>query len=163
MILYVPEDFATYKAAEQDLGEGEDAFSIGMSAKQGYNIYQAVGRAEGLGAFKDQEVRKLGEAVGKARAATVGRVSSFQPRGYENATPDGRPFDNRAHSFSLLTAAESLPPFILKEEYDGSRKDTISANTFEGLRLHHLPALQLREQRQLLQPRVPQLSGEPTD
>eukprot|EP01043_Picozoa_sp_COSAG02_P036071 COSAG02_NODE_2621_length_8402_cov_12.631218_8_plen_309_part_00 len=31
-----------------------------------------------------------------------------------------------------LTAAESLPPFVLKEEYDGSRKDTISANTFEG-------------------------------
>jgi hypothetical protein len=46
-----------------------------------------------------------------------------------------RDIDNRAHAFSLLTAAESLPPFVLKDEYDGSRKDGMTKNTFEGYAL----------------------------
>ena len=49
-----------------------------------------------------------------------------------------RDIDNRAHAFSLLTAAESLPPFVLKDEYDGSRTDGVTKNTFEG---HPLDAM----------------------
>ena len=43
-----------------------------------------------------------------------------------------RDIDSSAHAFSLLTAAESLPPFLLKNEYDGSQGALITTNTFEG-------------------------------
>jgi len=46
-----------------------------------------------------------------------------------------RDLSNRAHVFSLLTAAESVPPFVLKEEYDGSRATEVTTNTFEGYNL----------------------------
>ena len=46
-----------------------------------------------------------------------------------------RDIDSSAHAFSLLTAAESLPPFLLKNEYDGSQGALITTNTFEGYNL----------------------------
>ena len=47
-----------------------------------------------------------------------------------------RDIDSSAHAFSLLTAAESLPPFLLKNEYDGSQGGLITTNTFEGYALN---------------------------
>ena len=81
------------QAAEQDLGKGQDAFSIGMSAKQGYKIYQAVSKAGGVGAYGAQEGAKLMSAVGPgakrlgsaavdlggALAERVGLTSGFTP------------------------------------------------------------------------------------
>ena len=77
------------QAAEQDLGKGQDAFSIGMSAKQGYKIYQAVSKAGGLGAYGLQEGAKLGTGakrlvtpavdLGGALAERVGLTSGFTP------------------------------------------------------------------------------------
>ena len=54
---------------------------------------------------------------------------------YNDTSVFPRDLSNRAHVFSLLTGAESLPPFVLKEEYDGSRKTDVTANTFEGYNL----------------------------
>ena len=46
-----------------------------------------------------------------------------------------RDIDSHAHVFALLHAAEGLPPFVLKEEFDGTRSNQITANTFEGYAL----------------------------
>ena len=42
-----------------------------------------------------------------------------------------RDLENQAHIYSLLTAAEGLPPFITKEEWDGSRAGAVTTNKFE--------------------------------
>lgn len=42
-----------------------------------------------------------------------------------------RDLDNQAHLYSLLTAAEGVPPFIVKEEWDGSRVTTVTTKKFE--------------------------------
>ena len=42
-----------------------------------------------------------------------------------------RDLENQAHIYSLLTAAEGLPPFITKEEWDGSRAGAVTTKKFE--------------------------------
>ena len=43
-----------------------------------------------------------------------------------------RPIENSALMFNHLQACEGVPPFITKQEWDGTRADGISADTVEG-------------------------------
>ena len=81
------------QSAEEDIGEGKDAFSVGMSLKQGYALYKAVGEAGGVEAYGAQEGAKLKSVVGTgakrlgsgavdlggALAERVGLTSGFTP------------------------------------------------------------------------------------
>ena len=47
-----------------------------------------------------------------------------------------RPIKSTAELFSFVQASEGVPPFILKEEWDGTRSTSVTADTLEGYALN---------------------------
>ena len=86
----------------------------------------AVGKSKGKGSADNS-----GDLLSQFPASDIEMQLKYNDR---NLFP--RPIKSTAELFSFVQASEGVPPFILKEEWDGTRSTSVTADTLEGYALN---------------------------